>query len=53
MSKGTITLFATLGGTIGAYIPMLFGDSGLGGWSVLGAFVGGLIGIYAGFKFSQ
>ena len=48
-----ISLFAGIGGTIGAYLPMLFGDSGLGGWSVLGAFVGGIIGIWIGFKVSQ
>ncbi len=50
MNKGFITLMAGVGGTVGGYIPVLFGASGFGGWSVLGAFVGGIVGIWIGFK---
>ena len=53
MNKGVITLCASAGGVVGGYLPVLFGSSSLGGWSLLGAFVGGLAGIYVGFKISQ
>ena len=48
--KGIITIFATIGGIAGAYVPVLFGDTSLlDGWSILGATVGGLIGVWVGF----
>jgi hypothetical protein len=53
MNKGLITLLAGLGGTIGGYIPVILGASGFSGWSILGAFIGGLVGIYAGFKIGE
>ena len=53
MNKGVITLMAGLGGTIGGYIPALFGADGFSGWSILGAFVGGILGIWAGYRFSN
>lgn len=30
---------------IGGYLPVLFGESALGGWSILGTLVGGIVGI--------
>ena len=53
MSKGIIGLMAGVGGTVGGYLPVLFGASGFGGWSILGAFVGGIAGIWVGYKMSQ
>ena len=39
------------GSTLGAVMPMLFGDVSLfDGWSVLGTFTGGIIGIWLGYK---
>lgn len=53
MNKGMISLCAGVGGTIGGYLPVLLGQSGFGGWSILGAFIGGVVGIYVGFKLGQ
>ena len=53
MNKGLIMLMSGVGGAIGSYIPVIFGASGFGGWSVLGAFVGGLVGIYVGVKMND
>lgn len=51
--KSIIMLTAGLGGTIGGYLPVLFGASGFSGWSILGALIGGIAGIYIGYKISQ
>jgi hypothetical protein len=53
MNKGLIMTMAGVGGLVGGYIPVLFGANSFGGWSILGAFIGGLIGIYAGVKMSD
>ena len=52
MSKKTlVTVFMTIGLTIGGFIPWVFGDhSMLDGWSILGGLVGGIIGIWVGVK---
>lgn len=34
--------------TLGAYVPVVLGESFFGGWSILGGFVGGLVGIWIG-----
>jgi hypothetical protein len=41
-----IWIFITIGGGIGGYLPVLFGDSGFGGWSILGTLIGSFIGIW-------
>jgi outer membrane lipoprotein SlyB len=46
MSKKGIMAGALIGGVVGSYVPTLFGDSLLGGWSILGRVVGGLVGIW-------
>ena len=47
MNKRTILLFASVFGFVGAYVPVLFGDTDmLSGWSFLGGLVGGLFGIW-------
>jgi len=46
MNKGFILLFASIFSLIGSYIPVLLGESFIGGWSILGGLVGGLFGIW-------
>lgn len=47
MNKKVTLLFAGIFGTIGVYLPILFGvDDGLGGWSILGGLIGGFVGIW-------
>lgn len=53
MNKGLILLVSGATGAVGGYLPTLFGASGFGGWSILGAFVGGIVGIWIGFKLSD
>jgi hypothetical protein len=49
MNKKTLLLFATVFGILGAYVPVLFGDTELlDGWSILGGLLGGLLGIWLG-----
>lgn len=49
MNKKAILLFATVFSIAGGYIPVLFGDTDmLDGWSILGGFIGGIIGIWLG-----
>ncbi len=51
MNKRVLLIMATIGGAIGSYVPILFGDSELlDGWSILGGVVGGLAGIWLGVK---
>ncbi len=38
---------------IGGYIPVFFGGSFLSSWSILGNGIGGLIGIWVGFKIGK
>lgn len=52
-SKSLVWLGLFIGSTIGGFIPTLWGDSFLSLSSVLLTAVGGIAGIYAGFKFSQ
>ena len=54
MSKSLLLLFATIFGTAGAYVPVLFGDNDiLSGWSILGGMIGGFFGIWVGVKVSK
>jgi hypothetical protein len=49
MSKKSILLFATVFSIAGGYVPVLFGDMNmLDGWSILGGFIGGIVGIWIG-----
>lgn len=54
MNKRVITIMSLLGGAIGGAVPMLFGDDSLfDGWTVLGAMIGGLAGIWLGVWISK
>ena len=52
-SKSLIWFFMAIGGAIGGYIPMLWGDSFFSFSSVLLTAVGSILGIYVGFKLSH
>jgi hypothetical protein len=41
------------GSFIGGYVPVLFGASAMGFASIICGAIGGLVGIYAGFKLSE
>ncbi len=54
MNKKVLLFFAAVFGTLGAYLPTLFGDAELlDGWSILGGLVGGLFGIWLGVVVSK
>lgn len=51
--KTLIWINVAIFGTIGAYIPVIFGASALSFSSIIGSTVGGIFGIWVGFKLSQ
>jgi hypothetical protein len=54
MNKKLLLLMATIGGIVGSYIPVLFGDNELlDGWSILAGMIGGLLGIWVGVWLSK
>lgn len=54
MNKGIILLMAGIGGVVGGYLPVLFGDNSLlDGWTILTSTVGGLVGIWVGVVISK
>ncbi len=54
MNKFIIMLGATIGSIAGAYVPSLFGDTDLlSGWSILAGTIGGIVGIWLGYKIAQ
>jgi hypothetical protein len=54
MNKKFLLLMATVGGVVGGYVPILFGDNSfLDGASILAGLIGGLIGIWVGVKLSK
>jgi len=42
-----------LGSTLGSFVPMTFGDNGISLWSILGSTVGGVLGLWGGYKFNE
>ena len=52
-AKRTIMIFTVVGGTIGGYIPVLWGASFMSIASVLWSTIGGIAGIWIGFKLSR
>ncbi len=51
--KSLIMIGLVVGSTIGSYLPMVWGASWLSITSVLTGGVGGLLGIWAGYKVSR
>lgn len=51
--KGFIYLFVFIGGSIGGYIPTLWGASVFDFISIIGGGIGSILGIWAGYKISQ
>ncbi|MBU6231156.1 MAG: hypothetical protein KGI45_04005 [Patescibacteria group bacterium] len=52
-TKSLIWIGATIGGGLGGYIPMLWGGNIFGVSSIILSTIGGLAGIWAGFKLGQ
>jgi hypothetical protein len=52
-SKSLIWIFMAIGSTIGSYVPTLWGAGFLSFSSVILSAVGGIIGIWIGFKLSS
>lgn len=42
-----------IGGYVGAYLPMLWGDSGFSYASVIFSFIGGILGIWLGYTLGK
>ena len=53
MSSKIIYLFIFIGGTIGGYLPTLFGISSFSFTSVICGGVGSVIGLWIGYKISN
>lgn len=53
MQKSAIWIGMIVGSSIGGFIPTLWGDNFISFTSVILTAVGGLIGIYLGFKLSE
>jgi len=54
MNKTVILFFAIAFELAGSFLPMLFGNNDLFSlWSILGGLVGGLFGVWVGFKISK
>ena len=51
--KKTIWIFMVIFSAIGGYLPMLWGDNAFSMTSIFLTAVGGILGIYIGFKISQ
>ncbi len=51
--KTMIGLGATIGSTLGSYTPTLWGGSGISTAAVIFTLVGGILGIYIGYKLAQ
>lgn len=52
-TKTTILIGVFLGSTIGGYIPALWGDGMFSMSGIFLSFVGGLAGLYAGYRIGQ
>ena len=50
MNKKVVMLGMVVGSTIGSYIPVMCGASGISFSSIFGAFVGGALGIWLTFR---
>jgi len=53
MAKLPMYLILIVFMTLGSLVPMLFGQSMFGGWSIFGTLVGGIIGVIVYWKARQ
>lgn len=53
MTKFVMYLILAIAMGIGGYVPVLFGADPLGGWSILGGLIGGIIGVWIYIKVRQ
>lgn len=54
MSQRSLNMLGvTIGGTLGAFMPGLWGAGDLSGWSILTTMLGGLLGLFAAIKLSS
>jgi hypothetical protein len=53
MSQKMIWLGMFVGSTAGGYVPTLFGCGFFSGWGLLGSVVGGVAGVFAGYKLGE
>lgn len=53
MNKLAMYIILSIGMGLGGYLPVLFGASPLGGWSILGTLLGGGLSIWAYTKLRQ
>ena len=42
-----------VGSTVGGLVPLIWGESALSVSAIIGSFVGGILGIWAGYKLSR
>lgn len=52
-SKFVVAIGMIIGSSVGSFIPSIFGIGVLSFWSILGSFIGGVIGIYITMKFTS
>lgn len=52
-SKKLVMLLMTIGGVVGGYLPVLFGDSGFSMLPIITSTIGGGIGIWLAFRLSR
>jgi hypothetical protein len=50
MTKGLVYLLVFVGGIIGSYVPVLFGQDAFSAISIIGGVIGSLAGIWAAVK---
>jgi hypothetical protein len=50
-NRSVMYLGAGVGGTIGSFVPAIWGGSLLGGWSITLSSVGALLGLWAAYKY--
>lgn len=51
--KSAVITGMIIGSIIGGYVPMLWGASFLSYWGIVTSTIGGVLGIYIGYKLSQ
>ncbi len=53
MSQKMIWLGMLVGSTAGGYVPSLFGAGLFSGWGIFGSVIGGVAGVFAGYKLGE